>query len=321
MTLSRDINWNLLYTFVVIAEMQSLSRAARMLGRGQPAVSAALKNLEAQVGVRLIDRGAHFFRLTSSGRLLYREAVEICGAIDRISLLLSDTEDKLTGKVRLTSASRMTSPIIDNSLAEFHRRHPNATISSTVMNSPELLLALTNKLIHFGIAPIFEKNPDFEYVHLFKEHCAFYCGVGHPYYGRSNLELSDLKEQNAIVYQTALHSDSLYSITELTKEIGFAQPYVGVANTLDELRRMVVSGLGIGAIPVQIAARDVRDGRLWRLPPYDDVMPIDIYLVSNPRVRPSQTELAFLEVLREQIQMVQPDDRVYRTSNTADFIP
>lgn len=321
MTLSRDINWNLLYTFVVIAEMQSLSRAARMLGRGQPAVSAALKNLEAQVGVRLIDRGAHFFRLTSSGRLLYREAVEICGAIDRISLLLSDREDKLTGKVRLTSASHMTSPIIDNSLTEFHRRHPNATISSTVMNSPELILALTNKLIHFGIAPIFEKNPDFEYVHLFKEHCAFYCGVGHPYYGRSNLELSDLKEQNAIVYQTALHSDSLYSITELTKEIGFSQPYVGVANTLDELRRMVVSGLGIGAIPVQIAARDVRDGRLWRLPPYDDVMPIDIYLVSNPRVRPSQTELAFLEVLREQIQMVQPDDRVYRTSNTTDFIP
>lgn len=321
MSLSRDINWNLLYTFVVIAEMQSLSRAARVLGRGQPAVSAALKNLEAQVGVRLIDRGAHFFRLTSSGKLLYREAVEICGAIDRISLLLSDTEDTLTGKVRLTSASQMTSPIINDSLRAFHRRHPNATISSTVMNSPELLLALTNKLIHFGIAPIFDRNPDFNYLHIFKEYCAFYCGAGHPLFGRSDLSVTDLKDQNAIVYQTALLSDALHSITELTNEIGFAQPYVGVANTLDELRRMVVSGIGIGAIPVQIAARDVRDGRLWRLPPYDDVMPIDVYLVSNPRVRPSQTELAFLEVLQEQIDSVPAEQRVYRTASTADFMP
>lgn len=321
MALSRNINWNLLYTFVVIAEMQSLSRAARNLGRGQPAVSAALKNLEEQVGIKLIDRGAHHFRLTASGKMLYREAVEICGAIDRISILLSDTKEQLSGKVRLTSASHMTSPIINNALTEFHHRHPNATMSSTVMNSPELLLALTNRLIHFGIAPVYEKKSDFEYIHMFKEYCAFYCGQGHPLYGASDLNVSDMRGQTAIVYQTALHSDSLFSITELTKEVGFAQPYVGVANTLDELRRMVVSGLGIGAIPVQIAARDVRDGQLWRLPPYEDVMPIDIYLVINHRVRASQTELAFLEVLRKQIDQVPIEKRVYSTANTLDFIP
>ncbi|MFN3764053.1 MAG: LysR family transcriptional regulator [Aliihoeflea sp.] len=320
MTLSRNINWNLLYTFVVIAEMQGLSRAARVLGRGQPAISAALKKLETQVGVTLIERGSHFFRLTSSGRMLYREALEICGAIDRISVLLADTDEELAGIVRLTTASRMTSPVIDLALAEFHRRYPRATISSTVMNTPELLLALSNKLIHFGIAPAFEHRADFAYKHIFKEYCAFYCGVGHPLYGRTDLKISDLRDQGAIAYQTAVHSDALHSISTMTKEIGFAQPYVGVANTLDELRRMVAAGLGVGAIPVQIAARDVRDGRLWRLPPFDDVMPIDVYLIMNQKVRPSLSELAFLNVLRESIDNTPIELRTYNNNNTVDFV-
>ena len=44
--LARKINWNLLHMFVVVAEQHSISKAAQILGRGQPAVSAALKKLE-----------------------------------------------------------------------------------------------------------------------------------------------------------------------------------------------------------------------------------------------------------------------------------
>lgn len=321
MALSRNINWNLLYTFVVIAEMQSLSRAARILGRGQPAVSAALKNLEEQLGVQLAERGSHVFRLTGAGRLLYREAVEICGAIDRITVFLSDSDETLTGNVRMSIASQMTSPIINDTMTLFHQRHPRATITNTVMNTPEIMLSLSNKIIHFGICPAVKQIEAFDYFHIFKEYCAFYCGPGHPLFGKKGLTVADLRDQTAVAYQTAVHSDSLQSITDLVQEIGFATPFVGVANTLEELRRMVVSGLGIGAIPVQIAARDVRDGRLWPLPPFDDVMPIDVYLITNAKVRPSVTEETFLQILREEVKSRPADKRVFTSANVSQFIP
>jgi DNA-binding transcriptional LysR family regulator len=297
----KNINWNLLHTFVVVAETRSISKAAQILGRGQPAISAALKNLEGQMGQQLAERGPRFFELTEAGRLLLREAGEICGAIDRISVLLKDTGDELTGNVRLTLASHMTSPIIDRTLTEFHRRHRRATISCAVMNSSEIIEALSNRLIHFGIAPVFNKRPEFEHLHVFKEYCGFYCGVSHSLFGRENLTLKDLEDQNEITYQTAVHSDYLHSITEMRHQIKFRKPLTGISANLEEVHRMIVAGMGIGAIPVQIAARDVRDGILWRLPPYENIMPIDVFMIKNDKVRASPTEQAFLKTLADEI--------------------
>ena len=71
--LAKKINWNLLHMFVVVAEQQSLSRAADVLGRGQPAVSAALKKLEERLGCKLAIRGPTNFALTPAGEVLYGE--------------------------------------------------------------------------------------------------------------------------------------------------------------------------------------------------------------------------------------------------------
>lgn len=311
MALSKTINWNLLHTFVVVAETQSISKAARILARGQPAISAALKNLEDQVGHDLAERGPKFFKLTEAGRLLHREAREICGAIDRISVLLKDTDEILTGNVRMTIASHMTSPILNQALEEFHAKHTHASISCTVLSSPDIIEALANRLIHFGICPVYKRRPDLDYLHIFKEYCGLYCGPSHPLYGKEDLTIEDLSGHNAIAYQSAIMSDALQSITEMMHKINFKTPPTGVANNLEEVRRMMIAGLGIGAIPVQIAARDVRDGLLWRLPPYEDVMPIDVYLVTNKAVRPSQTEVAFLEVLQRLIIATPERERTY----------
>lgn len=312
MRLSKQINWNLLYTFTVLAETQSVSRTAHVLGRGQPAISAALKRLEHQVGQQLAERGPRYFRLTEAGGLLYREAREICGAIDRISTSLKDTGTIITGNVRLTMASHMTSPIIDDALGEFHERYPRATITISVMNSRDMLEALSDRLIPFAIGPFSSKLPRLRYDHIFREYCGFYCGKGHPLFGRTNLSVGDLQGQMAITYRSAIETDTLQSITDMRSKVKFAEPFVGVANNLEEVRRMILAGLGIGAIPVQIAARDVRDGLLWRLPPYDSVMPIDVYLCHNPAVKPSRTEQAFIDVLREEIGAVSEKDRVYK---------
>ena len=312
MRLSKKINWNLLYTFTILGETKSVSRTAQILGRGQPAISAALKRLEEQVGHSLADRGPRYFRLTDAGNVLYREAREICGSIDRISSLLKDNDEMLTGNVRLTIASHMASPLIDQSLADFHRRYARATITVTVMNSRDMLEALTDRLICFGIGPVHSKSPKFKYVQIFREYCGFYCGTGHPLFGRTNLTIADLENQAAITYRSAIDTDTLKSISDMRDKVRFADPFTGVANNLEEVRRMIVAGLGIGAIPVQVAARDVKDGLLWRLPPYEDVMPIDIYLVVNPAVRPSRAEAAYLEILTGIIDQTPKKKRVYR---------
>lgn len=311
MPLSKRINWNLLHTFSVIAEEKSVSRAAEVLGRGQPAVSSALKKLEEQVGCKLAVRGPTSFSLTDAGRIVYREAKEICGSIDRVSTLVSDLSGELTGTVNLTIASHMTSPLINRAFSEFHRHNPRATFDTTVMTSPEIVQAMENSLIYFGIGPVSNMREGFEYFHIFKEHCGFYCGPGHPLFGVENLTIEDLANTHAITYRAALYSDVLQSITDMRRMVGFAEPFVGVSSHMEEVRRMTMAGLGVGPFPIHIVERDVRDGLLWRLPPYEPVMPIDIYLFTNPRVRPSRTEQAFIKVLKEVVAATPYEERVY----------
>ena len=74
-----ELDWNLLRTFVVIAEVKSITRAAERLNLKQPSVSNALKRLEDRVGRRLVERDATRFDLTEVGQLLYEQAVEVFG--------------------------------------------------------------------------------------------------------------------------------------------------------------------------------------------------------------------------------------------------
>ncbi|WP_246377408.1 LysR family transcriptional regulator [Limibacillus halophilus] len=303
-----------MHTFVVVAEEQSVSRAAEVLGRGQPAVSSALKKLEEQVGHKLAIRGPTAFSLTDAGKIIYREAREICGSIDRVSTLVADLTGELTGTVNLTIASHMTSPLIDRAFSEFHRRHPRATFATTIMTSPEIMASMADSTIYFGIGPVSTMRSEFEYFHIFKEHCGFYCGPGHRFFGVENLQLSDLENERAITYRAAVFSDVLQSITDMRHQAKFADPFVGVSNHMEEVRRMIITGLGIGPIPIHVAARDVRDGLMWRLPPYELVMPLDIYLITNPRVRPSRSEQAFIETLKEIVNATPYEQRVYPTA-------
>ena len=320
--LAKNINWNLLHMFVVVAEQQSISRAAAVLGRGQPAVSAALKKLEDRLNCRLATRGPTNFSLTPAGQVLYREAREIANGIDRISLLIGDLSGELTGTVNLAMASHMTSPLLNEAFAEFHRRHPKAAFLTTVMASPEIMRSMANSTIHFAITPLYQKPDQFDCYHLFREHCAFYCGPTHRLFGRHDLSAADLRNEASVsYYRPTTISYTLQTIADAHAEMQLAEPAAAVSNHMEEVRRMIIAGVGIGVIPIHIAARDEQDGLLWRLPPYRPAMPGDVFMITNPRVRPSRVEQALIDVVTELVDATPLKERTYPQALGISFKP
>ena len=57
---------------------------------------------------------------------------------------------------------------------------------------------------------------------------------------------------------------------------------------------MIVAGLGIGPLPLHVARRDVADGVLWRLPPYETPPAIDVFLLVNPEKIVNRAEKALI---------------------------
>lgn len=306
-----DLDWNLLRTFVVIAEVKSITRAADQLNLKQPTVSNALKRLEDRIGRRLVERDATRFELTEVGELLYEQSIEAFGAISQLPLLMRGISDEVTGHVAIALASHVESPLFDRALAEFHKNYPRASITLTVSTSVEVAKQVRERRASFGICLVSQRDPALDYTMVYREFFGFFCGPGHRLFGHHGLKLSDLKGETSVSFHTDHISDSLRPVALLRSEAKLDSSVVGVSSSLEEVRRMILAGLGIGPLPLHVARRDVNDGLLWRLPPYDRPPQIDIFMLTNPEKVLNRAEKALISGLQTLIAETPFEERVY----------
>ena len=158
----REMDWNLLRTFVMLAQSSSVTDAARRLRLTQPSVSTALKRLETRVGKRLIIRSPGRFELTEAGEVLYREALDIQGSILRLSTLMRDMTEEVTGHVSIALASHVVCPLFEGVLAEFHIEHPSATFSMNVLSSSDAVESVSARAASFAVCLAHKRSPGLE---------------------------------------------------------------------------------------------------------------------------------------------------------------
>jgi DNA-binding transcriptional LysR family regulator len=309
--LARDLNWNLLRTFMVLAESSSVTDAAERLRLKQPTVSNALKRLEERLEKRLINRSPGHFELTEAGRILYREAVEVHGTILRLGTLMRTVTDEVRGHVRIAMASHVVCPIFDEALTDFHKMHPRATLSIDVSASREALATVMARRASMGIHLVHERSPKLEYRRLYREFFGLFCGPTHPLYGREGLTYKDLAGHSSVSFVTDRLTDALRPVTLMRAEAELDERVVATSANLEEVRRMIVAGLGIGPLPIHAVRRDIEDGLLWRLPPYENPPAIDVHLVWNPKLQMNRAEQALLGQLIDRIERTPIGKRTY----------
>ena len=308
----REMDWNLLRSFVTLAQSRSVTDAAHRLRLTQPSVSTALKRLEDRVGKRLINRSPGRFELTEAGEVLYREALEIQGSILRLSTLMRDMTDEVTGHVRLALASHVVCPLFDQVLAEFHTENPRATLSIEVHSSAQAIESVSARAASLAICLVHQRNPKLEYLRLYREFFGLFCGPPHPLFGRGDLTRADLAGQSAVSFETDRLQDALKPVTLMRAQAELGDRIIATSSHLEEVRRMIIAGLGIGPLPLHVATRDIRDGLLWQLPPYDQTAPVDVHVVWNPQAALNRAEQSLLNRLAQRIHATPMDARTYR---------
>ncbi|WP_448206744.1 LysR family transcriptional regulator [Azospirillum sp. sgz302134] len=317
--LGQQLDWNLLRTFMVIVQEQGLTRAASRLHLTQPAISQALKRLEDQLGRSLIERGQGRFRVTEAGEVIYAEVLEIYGNISRFGVLVREIREEISGHIRILLASRIESPLFDRLLERFHATHPQVTFRLDVMASADIHTAVQQKTASLGICLMREPPPLIEHALFARQIFRFYCGPRHPLFGRRDVTLSDLRGERFVSFTSDQIGGVLSPLTVFRAQEGIESRIVGASVNLEEVRRMIVAGLGIGPLPQHVAERDVRDGLLWPLPPGEGVAPVDLHLLWNAGSKLNRAERAFIETCRAAIEAI-PLDRRFDPAAVEDWI-
>lgn len=306
-----NLDWNLLRTFMVIADKKGITAAANVLGVKQPTVSAALQRLETSMGTRLVVRGPRQFDLTSSGRQLQQEAAAIFGTISQLPDRIVDSAQALRGQVTIALASHVVSTHFDDLLSRFGAQYPGVGFALPVHESREVVNMVRENRVAAGIA-LLDRAPEGLHMRvLFHEHFAIYCGASHPGFGRQEITRKELSSFETVSFQTETLDGPLRDVRLMRDRIGLRPEPRGQSSSLHELRRMIVAGLGVGALPAHIADEDFRRGLLWRLDVPGGVARVPVHLVRRPARRWPAAEQAFLAALDQMLDQTSEAERDY----------
>ena len=309
--LIRELDWNLLRTFMYVVQEGSITAAANRLMLRQPSVSQALKRLETRLETRLIDRSPSHFRVTPAGQTLYGECRDIFGNLVRTIQTTQGTTDVVTGTVKLALVSGIENGFFDDLLSEFHRAYPKVSLDIEVMSSRAVQQAVLNKSASLGVCLLHDTPASLCSEVLYRSYFGFYCGPGHPLFGQRDLKLEDLREHTSVSFRTDQLWDALRPVALLRAQHKLDNKVIGYTSSLREAQRMIRAGIGFGPLPVHVAERFVQQVALWRLPPYENTLVIDIHLVHRDNARFSRAEHAMLELFRDRLESVSLEERSY----------
>ena len=276
---SRNVDWNLLKTFHEIAEAGGVSRAERAMRRKQPALSLALKRLEAELGVTLCQRGPRGFVLTDEGLLVAETCRSLNSLVRSVPKRLGNLTEEVGGRISIQIISSLVCERFDAAISRFHDRQPRVEILIDITTWDLVAAALLRDEIDIGVASAQTQRSDLNYDFLFDEVHGAYCGRGHPLYARRFDHPSALAGE-AFILTGADEPDAL---TAYRTRHCLGLNVAGLSEHLDEAKRLTILGVGICFLPEAFAAPDVEAGRLWPLLGHAEQPSMPVFVITNPR--------------------------------------
>ena len=178
--------------FMALAKERHFGRAAELCGVTQPTLSAAIRQLEEQLGVMLVLRGSRFQGLTPEGQRVLEWARRIVGDARTMREEMRASYRGLSGHVRMAAiptalamVPRLTTP--------FRQRHPDVTFSVVSATSIEVLTMLENFEIEAGITYL-ENEPlgRVATVSLYSERYRLITAEGNPFSERKSVTWAEV---------------------------------------------------------------------------------------------------------------------------------
>lgn len=242
-----------LHLFSLIAETKSLTRAAERNHLSLPAVSARVKDLEAEAGVRLLYRTPRGVALTPAGQGLLRHARAILGEIERMKCELQRYGEGVQGSIRVFANTTAVTEFMPEVLATFLAAHPKVDVDLQERPTAEIIRGVLDGTSDLGITsgPIASDGLE---LHTFSSDRLVLAVPGvHPLAASDKVRFADVVEHDYI----GLHDGStLQQFVEQLMRNASRRLHIRVqVSNFESVCRMVEAGVGVGIVPESAASR------------------------------------------------------------------
>ena len=286
------MNYAQIRAFQAVATEGSFTKAARLLGVSQPAVTIQVKALEEGFGVTLLDRRGHQVTVTDLGRQLLEITRRVFGLEQEAEELLSAARELRGGYLKVGADGPY---FVMGFLAAFIALYPGVRVAVTMGNSQAVLQDLFEFRTDVAVLARIDDDQRLHAIPHTRQPVVVFVPSGHEWANRRSIKLAEL-EGRAMVLREGGSSTRQVFETALA-EAGVKPRVVLEIGSREALHEAVAAGLGIGVIS---KAELGRDPRLRAIRISDARLESREYVVCLNERRKLRTVQAFLKIVGEQ---------------------
>ncbi|ELM3614457.1 LysR family transcriptional regulator [Aeromonas sobria] len=267
-----NVDLELMGLFATVVEQGSFTRAAELLGMPKSSVSQKISRLEAQLGVRLLQRTTRKLSLTPQGELYVEHCQGLLALARSANLAMARLRSAPAGRVRITAPEATGTLLLGKILAEFRALYPEVVLELTLSDEQEDLVGEGYDLA-LRAAPLKDSSLICRRIGQVARHLvaapAYLAAHGMPQ------QLSELGRYACLVH-------SAMPVWPL-QEGGWRPQGACVSNSLLALREMALHDGGIALLPHHVCAGDLVAGRLQKVLPDQPIPANPFYLIYPSR--------------------------------------
>jgi DNA-binding transcriptional LysR family regulator len=236
-----------LRAFIAVAELGSFTEAARRLSLTQAATSVLIKELEAELGTRMLDRHTRSVKLTDAGREFLPYVLRMLEDLGEGVSTVQTLRDKRRGLVRIAAPQLMACTLMPRIIAAYQRQFPDIEVRLTDTLPQYTLNQLLSAEAELAIGPDVAIGQDLIRLPLIRDSHFLICPLEHPLAKRKHLRWADLCGHAYIAptrdFMDRLQPELTVEDRELVitpaHEVSFMTTAIG----------MVAAGLGVTTCP------------------------------------------------------------------------
>lgn len=245
-----DMELRALRAFVEVVRQGGFSLAAKTVFATQSTVSKAVKQLEDELGLPLLDRIGHRSTLTSAGEIVYRRARAMLAERDDLVAELDELRGLKRGVLRIGLAPVGSDLLFAPIFATFRSRYPGVEIQLAEHGSKRLEeLVLAGEVDLAGaLLPV---SDAFEWQDVRREPIDALVPADHPLAKRASVELAALAGLPFVLFEAGFALNPI--ILDACRQAGFAPAVAARSSQINFIIALVAAGLGVGFLPRMIA--------------------------------------------------------------------
>ncbi|WP_458352139.1 selenium metabolism-associated LysR family transcriptional regulator [Peribacillus frigoritolerans] len=249
-----------LKVFVTVIEQKNFSRAGDILNLSQPGVSLHIRNLENELGTKLIYRSPKQVQITEPGKILYRHAKQMINHYETAKREINEFNNVVSGTMKIGASFTIGEYYLPKVLAEFAAQYPMVDIQIIISNSNDVIQGIRSNKLDIGLIEGETDYKDIDVRPFMNDEMIVVVPPDHPLSQMDLIEGNLLQNQTWVLREqgsgTRTYSDKLLSSLELNIKKTF------IFTSIQGVKEAVMAGLGIALLSRLTVQKELKSNEL-----------------------------------------------------------